>query len=101
MCSVGNFTLDDFDRISVGKEILLQIFLSNGSGVCTDLEVHFENRKARTRMQCLFFCTAKCSMGIDFTKRNKLQVEIALRASSALAVPGRNVHFGIKYGMVI
>ncbi|MFR5148389.1 MAG: 4Fe-4S binding protein [Ruminococcus sp.] len=30
-------------------------------------------------------CTAKCSMGIDFTKRNKLQVESALRASSALA----------------
>ena len=29
----GNFTLGDFGRISVGKEILLQIFLSNGSGV--------------------------------------------------------------------
>ena len=35
LCSVGILLFGDFGRISVGKEILLQIFLSNGSGVCT------------------------------------------------------------------
>ena len=60
----GNFTLGDFGRISVGKEILLQIFLSNGSGVCTDFQrCIFENRKARTRMQCLFFVYCEMQHG--------------------------------------
>ena len=82
----GNFTLGDFDRISVGKEILLQIFLSNGSGVCTDFQrCIFENRKARTRMQCLFFVLRNAAWELILRKRNKLQVESALRASSALA----------------
>ena len=37
-------------------------------------EVHFlKNRKARTRMQCLFFCVLRnAKMGIDFTKKEQV-----------------------------
>lgn len=64
----------------------MQIFLSNGSGVCTDFQrCILKIEKLGRECSACSLCTAKCSMGIDFTKRNKLQVESALRASSALA----------------
>ena len=47
-------------------------------------------------------CTAKCSMGIDFTKKEQVTGGECIACQQCISwCPKGNVHFGIKYGMVI
>ena len=47
-------------------------------------------------------CTAKCSMGIDFTKKEQVTGGECIACQQCISwCPKGNAHFGIKYGMVI
>ena len=47
-------------------------------------------------------CTAKCSMGIDFTKKEQVTGGECIACQQCISWrPKGNAHFGIKYGMVI
>ena len=92
----GDFTLGDFGRISVGKEILCRYFCPMGRYALISRGAFLKIKPGRECSACSL-CTAEMR-GIDFTKKEQVTGGECIEPVHWLV---RNAHFGIKYGMVI